>query len=698
VSRSRPKDERGATGAAPRAPAAFVGGPRRVDVLDRARRPLTVLVAPPGSGKTATLALWAAARDTPPVWLDGRRADDRAALADICAGRRQDRVLVVDDAHELSTAELEAVVAAVTRGDLGVVLAARRDLPIPVVALDLSDQLSVLRGDHLRLTPEETTQLVRAHAPDADAADVEAVAARAHGWAAAVVLAAHALSSAADRETARAALVATDQPILDYLLDEVFSALPATTRHVLVCTAHEEQVTDTSARVLSADGEAGARLAQLAVDGMFVTRYDDTARGEPVWVYHPLLIELLHRETARGTPDAVLVAAAHDRAARYYAAVGDPVPALRHAVASDDDALVAELLVRLGPRLLAAGHHPVVRRALQTVPVALRTGSPGVSAIDALERQAVGDVEAVLCLVAEQGACPAEGETVEPATAPPAALVRADEIRVRLWLTRAGMGDTRGAAAEAERLLADASAGRGAGALDATRSSALHAELAYARLLLDDTAGASWHAQQAAALGRAVGTPLIEADALAVNAVLELLAGRFQTAAAEAGSALDLVRSAATVTTLDGREHREGRSDADGHRAPDRVRPAAPEAVLHAVLGWAAYYARDGSTPRSTPSRRRSSGSSGPSSWPTRATSPWPGASSPATRVFPSSRRSCARYTSSYAVNWRWAPETWQGPGQEPPPSASTAGRARPGCWRRRSSSRPATRIRSGNA
>ena len=229
-------------------------------------------------------------------------------------------------------------------------------------------------------------------------------------------------------------------------------------------------------------------------------------------VYHPLLVELLHRETARGTPDAVLVAAAHVRAAHYYAAVGDPVPALRHAVASDDDALVAELLVRLGPRLLAAGRPS--RRAPCSPDRSRRVadGSPGVSAIDALERQAVGVTSRRCSSLSEQAAGPAEGETgVAQRVAPPGALVRADETRVRVWLTRAGMGDTRGAAVEAERLLVDASAGRGAGALDATRSSALHAELAYARLLLDDTAGASWHATTGRGLGRAVGTPLIEA-------------------------------------------------------------------------------------------------------------------------------------------------------------------------------------------
>ncbi len=381
----------------------MVGGRRRADLLDRVRRPLTVLVAPAGAGKTALLAYWASRASVAPLWFDGFEARDREALRELLAGPLIGPVVIVDDAQGLTAAESDPLVAAVRRGDARVVLASRRDLPLPVVALELSGRLRILRGDHLRLTATETRELVMTHAPDAAAADVDAVARRADGWAAAVILGAHALASAADRDTARAALIATDQPVLDYLLDEVFSSLPAATRHVLLCTADEDRVSAEPAHVLSGDPAAAACLAQLAVEGMFVAAFDSAdgkGSADPAWVYHPLLLELLHRQTAPGRPGARLAAAAHARAAAHYEATDDPVEALRHAVASRRPALVVELLVRHCPRLLATGHRVAVQRAIAAVPTEVARGR-ALLVVAALERRAAGDVESVLRIAGE---------------------------------------------------------------------------------------------------------------------------------------------------------------------------------------------------------------------------------------------------------------------------------------------------------
>ncbi|HVN12416.1 MAG TPA: LuxR C-terminal-related transcriptional regulator [Kineosporiaceae bacterium] len=569
---------------APAPPAVVVGAQRRLETLDRVLRPLTLLVAPAGAGKTATLAAWAARAEIAPLWFDGRRPDDRAAVRRLAQDGAPHGLVIVDDAHGLTSVDVDPLVALAVGGDAHVILSSRRDPPIPVARLELSGRLAILRGDHLRLTWAETVDLVSAHAPDAASEDVEAVGRRADGWAAAVVLGARMLASAADRGTARAALIATDQPVLDYLLDEVFATLPAATRHVLLCTADEADVTEAAATVLSGDPDAATLLAQLAVDGMFVARYDRCDPGgplEPVWVYHPLLLELLRREGAAGMSGASVVAAAHARAARHYAATGRPAPALRHAVASRSPELMVDLLVRLAPRLLATGSRAEVHRALAAIPAPLRTGHRGVLTVAALERRAAGDTREALRIAGDiagdstgDSAGDSRPDPAAPAAPGWAALTAADAAGLDLWLSRAGIRDADVAIRLGRALLRDrSSAGH---ALDPARLAGLGVELAATVLWVGDVPSAAAEARRAAAVSGAVGSARLVAAAETVAAVTELLAARFQTAAAVAQ------RSLAGLARELARE--EG---AEAGLGPD-------EPCLRAVLGLAAWHAMDG--------------------------------------------------------------------------------------------------------
>jgi ATP/maltotriose-dependent transcriptional regulator MalT len=97
------------------------------------------------------------------------------------------------------------------------------------------------------------------------------------------VLGARAIAGGGGQPQVREGLSQTERPVLDYLLGEVFSTLPAMVRHVLLCASGLDDVTEEAAIVLSGDPEAGRRLADLAADGMPVTQYQSSAaaRGAP---------------------------------------------------------------------------------------------------------------------------------------------------------------------------------------------------------------------------------------------------------------------------------------------------------------------------------------------------------------------------------------------------------------------------------
>jgi len=567
--------------------------------LDRAtRRPLTVVVAPAGAGKTSGLARWAAATLPTARWLVARKGDRPEVLARalLAAAGRPDpdadwvvddvpkavlellrsatpdpRPLVIDDAHHLapeSWAVLDEVVTAAP-GHLRVVLATRRDTPLPTVALELGDALTVLRSEVLKFDDDEAAQLVMAHAPDASDEDVHAIQARADGWAAALVLGARSLAAAPDRAAARTALAHTEQPVLDYLLGEVFATMPAACRHVLQCTTDEPVVTAEAAVLLSGDPQAPEHLAALAAEGMLVTAYGSGPME--AWSYHPLLRELLRRQLAG--PDRALGLAAHARAAHHHAMHGPLDEAVRHAMLAGEHDLLATLLVERGLTLTTTGHEDLVAEALRALPDGMTEELPALLGVTALLLRCTGDREQAVRVAAlaaraarrTRDGLLSRGGRRRPPTVTEAALL-ADVAILNAWLARLGWHDLNDAVVGAREVAAYASpAGAGSGELDPARLSWLLHELAVVESWSGELELATRHSDEALVTARAVDNHRLAAAALADRAVLQLLEGQFQTAAATARECLGESRAA-------------GRA-ADGYLG-----------YPHVALGWAAFY------------------------------------------------------------------------------------------------------------
>jgi LuxR family maltose regulon positive regulatory protein len=284
---------------------AFVQRERLHAALDCAvERPLTLIVGPPGAGKTALLASWVAAGRAPaPVtWLAPGEP-----LVHTGAG-----VLVLDDLHAAPPELHEQLRALLRHPDpaLRVIVATRADPPLPLARLRVQEQLAELRPADLALTPAETAALV--------GGDAESVWARTEGWVGAVC----------GRED---------------LLDELLAPLSPSDLRFLRHTTVAGVLNGELADALTGDRDGHRRLATLARAGVPLESID--RHGE--WYrYHPLFAEWL-----RPRQPATL----HRRAARWHAARGDHADAIRHAVDARAWELAAGLAAERWPLLLARG-------------------------------------------------------------------------------------------------------------------------------------------------------------------------------------------------------------------------------------------------------------------------------------------------------------------------------------------------------
>lgn len=406
--------------AVPRLPGIFVPRPRLAAVLDRATtRPVTVVRAPAGAGKTTALAGWAGDgddvawvsldeddNDEPRLWaailaalrrcpavpadrgLDrlrppspGRRRAFLADLDDALAVAARPVRLVLDDLQEISRAETLEALAALARhlpAALRLVLVTRVEPRLRLARLHVEDVLSRVEAAELRFTTRETANLLRATGSVVSDDRARELTERTGGWAAALGWAAVSVREADDADGLVASVTGDERAVARFFADEVLARLPGPTSDLLLCLSVCDAVGATLAVRLSGRADAGARLDELERSMGLVTRTPADAYRLP-----PLLRGFLRAELARQDPGRVL--RLHGIAARWYAGEGRFGDALRHAVAGRDRQRVLDLAREHAVRQALAGDGEPVRIALTYLGAETVAAHPPLRLASALE-------------------------------------------------------------------------------------------------------------------------------------------------------------------------------------------------------------------------------------------------------------------------------------------------------------------------
>jgi LuxR family maltose regulon positive regulatory protein len=359
---------------------------------DAVDRPVTLVAAPPGAGKTMLLSAWLDTRAHPgtaaaawialdrscrelgDVWarfvaafgpgaLRGaapasaeRFAERVAGAVEAAAGRDAPFVLVVDDVQDAEGAALAEVLGALLHHRperLRLVLSTRDDPNLPLHRLRVSGELSELRGSDLAFTAPEAAQLLVGHDVQLAEDDLGQLVARTEGWAAGLRLAALSLAGHPDPGALVADFAGDDRAVVAFLIEEVLSRQPDVVRELLLRTAVvAEHLSGPLADALTGGRGGHDMLEALVRANAFVVPVGRHGR----WFrYHALFAELLRSQLAALGPEAV--AEQHRRAAAWFAAQERPAEAVRHAALGGDwdlaECVLAEHWIRL--RLDGAG-------------------------------------------------------------------------------------------------------------------------------------------------------------------------------------------------------------------------------------------------------------------------------------------------------------------------------------------------------
>lgn len=494
----------------PRVPAEVIPRPRLLARLNAGlQRPLTLMTAPAGFGKTTLLSQWLAQTGLPTAWvsLDERDNDPihfwayvtaalqtlyphvgQSALALLQAPHPppletiltellndlttipQDFVLVLDDYHTIEHPEIHRAGSFVLEHlppHTHIAIAGRTEPPLPLSLWRARRQLIEIGPADLRFTEAEVADFLnRVMGLQLTAENIAALEAATEGWIAGLQLAALSMQGEADVTSFIRTFSGSHRYVFDYLAQEILERQPAAVQRFLLETSILDRLSGPLCDALLQNVSPAAAqpsafiLHTLESAHLFITPLDNERRW---YRYHTLFGEFLRARLAQVMSPAT-IAALHGRAAAWYVAHHETDEALQHYLAAQDFETAADLLESHAETYFTRSTLVTLARWIQALPASLLARRPRLAMIYAWATLATGqmdETERALSLIET-----ALGATTESLVAEPAALpshIRAPLIEVAVLRTSMGMAhfNTADVQQTAAALLPYLSAGEG---------------------------------------------------------------------------------------------------------------------------------------------------------------------------------------------------------------------------------------------
>lgn len=389
---------------------------------------LILVAAPAGYGKTTLVSGWARGCGQPVAWLSLDERDNEptrfltyliAALQTIEANLGQDVlaavqssqsasiadwlpvlvnqldniatpfVLVLDDYHLITTPAIQQALAFLLEhqpAQLHLVLATRKDPPLPLPRLRSRGQLLELRQADLRFTLEETSSfLQRVTGTELSSEDVSALVTRTEGWIAGLQMAALSLREREDVACLISTFGGSHEYIVDYFAAEVLAQQPEPIKNFLLQTSVLDRLCGSLCDAVTGQTGGQHTLEQLQRANLFVVPLD----SEHAWYrYHHLFRDLLRKQLQLEQPDSA--PELQRRASQWCEDHQLFDEAIEQALAAHDEQRLARLLDDHAEEFFSRGEYVTVLRWIAALPDELRRARPALGILQAIMLSAVG--------------------------------------------------------------------------------------------------------------------------------------------------------------------------------------------------------------------------------------------------------------------------------------------------------------------
>jgi len=251
--------------------------------------------------------------------------------------------LVLDDYHLISARPVHDAVTFLLDHlppQLHLVILTRADPPLPLARLRARNQLTEIRADHLRFTPDEATAfLTQVMGLELSTEDITALETRTEGWIAGLQFAALSMQSSEDVPSFVAAFTGSHRYIVDYLVEEVLSRQPDAVQSFLLRTSILDQMSGPLCDALTQRADGQAMLERLEKANLFLVPLDE----QRCWYrYHHLFADLIRQQLQASEPG--LVPELHRRASQWHEQNGHTDQSIQHALAAKDLTRAASLM------------------------------------------------------------------------------------------------------------------------------------------------------------------------------------------------------------------------------------------------------------------------------------------------------------------------------------------------------------------